>query len=100
MGRAHRLVSIRPLLVPSRSRHHSRGIRAKFSLVVVVNCIVKPFLVDGGARRLLAVVAFRRVGRLILVDCVLQRVKVRSEVIIKNFFLLAQRLTFTLVLQV
>ena len=88
LGRVYWLVTIGPLGVATRSRHHPRGIGAKFRIVLVVYCVVKTFLVDRGARRLLTMVAFRRVSRLFLLDCVLERVKVRSEVVI-NWLLLA-----------
>jgi len=100
LGGINRLISIGPLRVSSWSRHHSWSIRAEFTLVVVVNRVVKPFLVDRGARRLLTLIAFRRICRFILVNRLFQWVKVGSKVVIKNFILLAYRLAFTLMQRV
>ncbi len=86
LGCINWLVSIWSLGVATRSWHNSWCIRAKFSIVLVVPCAVKPFLVNihWSARRLLTMVAFRRVSRFVQVDCMLKWVKIRSEIVIQR----------------
>ena len=98
LGCINRLVSIWSLGVNTRSRHNSWRIRTKFSIILVIYCVAKSFLihVHWSARRLLTMVAFRRVGRFFQMDCMLKWVKIRSEIVIQRLLvsMFSGRLTF------